>query len=101
MPTVALGWLQTIGRGAEPGERLGRIELVPGVSWRRSRWPLTTGSASTSRKAEAGSSMKKIWRMPEAIVWRRPSTSSRAARREMVGNSTVEMATLNTPWGSR
>ena len=30
-----------------------------------------------------------------------PSMSSRAARREMVGNSTVEIATLKTPWGSR
>ena len=27
--------------------------------------------------------------------------SSRAASREIVGNSTVEIATLKTPWGSR
>jgi hypothetical protein len=61
----------------------------------------TIGSDSTSRNADAGSSMKKICRSPRAMAERMPATSSRAARREIAGKSTVEIATLNTPCGSR
>ena len=90
---------------ASPIEKKTRASEVSDVlaALNSPRWNTrrTTGSASTSRNADAGSSMKKIWRRPSARVRRIPSMSSRAARREIVGNSTVAIATLKTPWGSR
>ena len=60
----------------------------------------TIGSAKTAEKTLAGTSRNAIWRSPTPTMWRKPSTSPRAASRDSDGKSTVATATENMPWGS-
>jgi hypothetical protein len=58
------------------------------------------GSASTAEATPAGTSRNTICRSPSDTVERKPSMSARAARRDIVGKSTVAIATENIPCGS-
>ena len=58
------------------------------------------GSASTAETSPAGIRRKPIWRMPVSTVRPNPPMSPRAARRDIVGKSTVATATEKIPCGS-